>query len=519
MEYVPPTPIQKSAVKRKIFTSDARKEIQSPASIERESEKDSEIDKGEKDDSSIEQTADRDSEALVRDSDESDSSHETTPQKVKKARKTHSTRYNFRKYYKGPKRYMPGTGYNYKFENVEDEKARKYLLSKLKKKKETIRKELDKLFRGKSYDFSGRRKKFPCIVEKKCEFLGNKLGRHLKSKVHDTTTEDQGKFPESFVIHLVNFITLVVKSGTRKPTLYDVCKMFFERMKSHIQHQHQLVSDTPQFNRMLQKNINRTEEFVEQIYKSYKSAEDDDDTEQVQEPAPKKVKVQKYSEIEEASSFSKGKPKEKEQWRKKAEKHPEKRAKEITIGKSSSKEIRLRGKFSKVTYSRHLKEKVFKHKLPVTKEIQRKYQLQDNEFRYYYSTSENLLEDYKNYIKRYCQKKDKMSDQYVLDVSDIWNKIDPNMLLHPNELKDEENLESKFFLPQKQLLLDNKDKPPEQQEPHMEASTIRSKLISLNRFLRTLSERSIFIGLNTVEVDRLKGMISQCNVNLKDLLR
>ena len=287
-------------------------------------------------------------------------------------------------------------------------------------------------------------------------------------------------------------------------------------MKSHIQHQHQLVPDTPQFNRMLQKNINRTEEFVEQIYKSYESAEDDDDTEQVQEPAPK---VQKHSEIEEASSFSKGKPKEKEQGRKKAEKHPEKRAKEITIGKSSSKEIRLRGTFSKVTPSRNQKEKVFKHKLPVTKEIQRKYQLKDNEFRYSYSTSENLLDDYKNYIKRYCQKKDKTSEQYVLDVSDIWNEIDPNMMLHPNELKDEENLESKFFLPQKQLLLDNKDKPPEQQEPHIQASTIRSKLIPLNRFLRTLSERSIFIGLNTVEVNRLKGMVPQCKANLKDLLR
>ena len=75
-------------------------------------------------------------------------------------------------------------GYYYKFENAEDEKARKYLISKLKKKKETIQKILDKLFRGKSYDFSGSRKKFSCIVEKKSKFLGNKLGRHLKSKVH-----------------------------------------------------------------------------------------------------------------------------------------------------------------------------------------------------------------------------------------------------------------------------------------------------------------------------------------------
>ena len=93
------------------------------------------------------------------------------------------------------------------------------------------------------------------------------------------------------------------------------------------------------------------------------------------------------------------------------------------------------------------------------------------------------------------------------------------MNLYPNELKDEENIESKFFLPQKQLLIDNKDKPPQEQEPHIQALTIRSKLISLNRFFNILMQRSIYIGLNTVEVERLRGMISQCKSNLKDLLR
>ena len=189
------------------------------------------------------------------------------------------------------------------------------------------------------------------------------------------------------------------------------------------------------------------------------------------------------------------------------------------MGKSSSKEVRVRGKFTKVTPSKHKKEKVFKHKLPVKKDIQTNYQLKDNEFRYYYPSSESLLDDYKEYIKSYCQKKDKTSDQYVLDVKVIWKETDPDFNLHHNEYKDEENLESKFFLPQKQLLLDNKDKPPEQQEAHIQASTIRLKLISLNRFFKILTEISIFIGLNTVEIGRLKGMISQCKANLKDLLR
>ena len=53
----------------------------------------------------------------------------------------------------------------------------------------------------------------------------------------------------------------------------------------------------------------------------------------------------------------------------------------------------------------------------------------------------------------------------------------------------------------------------------MQATTIRSKLISLNRFFMTLMQMSIYIGLNTVKFGRLRGMISQCKGNLEDLLR
>ena len=88
------------------------------------------------------------------------------------------------------------------------------------------------------------------------------------------------------------------------------------------------------------------------------------------------------------------------------------------------------------------------------------------------------------------------------------------MTLDPNQLRDEENLESRFYLPQRQLLLDNKDKDPEDQDPLIQANTIRSKLISLSKFLKTLTQRSIYIGLKNREVEKLQGMISQCKVNL-----
>ena len=93
------------------------------------------------------------------------------------------------------------------------------------------------------------------------------------------------------------------------------------------------------------------------------------------------------------------------------------------------------------------------------------------------------------------------------------------MSLHPNQLRDEENLEAKFYLPQKQLLLDSKDKDPKDQDPHIQAPTIRSKLISFNQFLNTLKQRPIYFGLTSNEVEKLQGMISQCKSNLRNLLQ
>ena len=50
------------------------------------------------------------------------------------------------------------------------------------------------------------------------------------------------------------------------------------------------------------------------------------------------------------------------------------------------------------------------------------------------------------------------------------------MFMFPNALKDHKMIGSNFFLPQKRKLLKNKYKEVEEQDPHIKAKTIRSKL-------------------------------------------
>ena len=522
-DYIPPTPAKKNPVKRKIFQKSSNTEEQHDDCSKTNSNKEPNV-----------------AETLASDSSHSSESSSHTPTKVIK-RKLPQIRVNFKKNYKGPKRYIPGTGFSYKFENVENKEARDYLVGKLREKQKSIKVELNELFKGKRYDISGPKKKYPCIVDRNCEFLGNKLSRHYKSKLHKTT-EKQGKFLESFFSHSVQYITIVDKSGTRKPILCEMCERFFERMTSHLQHHHQLVPGTAKFVQMLERNTARTQEFLDLLYPGDDvTEEDDDEVEETQEPAPKKQKPQAESieeSIEDSQSINeKAARKEKNrdshlenkdaarknkdrQQVKKDKKSPQMKSSEkFKMLKSSSTEVRLRGRFTKVTPSKHKKEKVFSNKLPVTKEIQMQYQLEDNEFRYYYKSSNEVLLDYGQFIERYCNRTHKTAEQYVLDIRDIWSEIDQDMTLNPNQLRDEENLESRFYLPQKQLLLDNKDKDPEDQDAHIQANTIRSKLISLNRFLRTLTQRSIYIGLKNREVEKLYGMISQCKLNLKELIK
>ena len=67
--------------------------------------------------------------------------------------------------------------------------------------------------------------------------------------------------------------------------------------------------------------------------------------------------------------------------------------------KSSSSEIRLRGVFHKSTAEMQQKMIYLKHKLPLNKNLMKKFDVPEEEhFKYHYQSPEHLLEDYKSYV-------------------------------------------------------------------------------------------------------------------------
>ena len=92
------------------------------------------------------------------------------------------------------------------------------------------------------------------------------------------------------------------------------------------------------------------------------------------------------------------------------------------------------------------------------------------------------------------------------------------MALHPNQLRDPENIETRFFLPTRKQLEENKDKDPEEQTDHIQAKMIKSKLQSVVWLTIFLRDRGIYIGLDKRALAECKGFIWELHKNLKDLI-
>lgn len=86
------------------------------------------------------------------------------------------------------------------------------------------------------------------------------------------------------------------------------------------------------------------------------------------------------------------------------------------------------------------------------------------------------------------------------------------MTFHPNQLKDPDNIETRFFLPMRKKLEDNKDKEVSEQTDHIQAKTIKLKLQSVIRFTRDPHNA---IGLNRQDMNDLTEFIGTLQKNLK----
>lgn len=116
-------------------------------------------------------------------------------------------------------------------------------------------------------------------------------------------------------------------------------------------------------------------------------------------------------------------------------------------------------------------------------------------------------------------KKEKQAKQQLSDVKSIWSTIDKYMFIHPKASVNEELIEERSFLPPNQLLINNKDKEPDEPEALIQAATKKLKLINFTKFIKFLTQKRIFNGLDMNNIPQIISACDNCKVNLSDLCK
>lgn len=116
-------------------------------------------------------------------------------------------------------------------------------------------------------------------------------------------------------------------------------------------------------------------------------------------------------------------------------------------------------------------------------------------------------------------KKEKQAKQQLSDVKSIWSTIDKYMFIHPKASVNEELIEERSFLPPNQLLINNKDKEPDEPEALIQAATKKLKLINFTKFIKFLTQKRSFNGLDMNNIPQIISACDNRKVNLSDLCK
>ena len=106
---------------------------------------------------------------------------------------------------------------------------------------------------------------YPCFTEN-CTFEGEKLKRHFISKQYKIP-KGQAKLYETYFRHTSNYINKLTKDIS---TMYQTCKLSFDRINSHLAYIYQLKRQSPEYIRAYDKSKDLTSIFKSELYSSEK---------------------------------------------------------------------------------------------------------------------------------------------------------------------------------------------------------------------------------------------------------
>ena len=179
-----------------------------------------------------------------------------------------------------------------------------------------------------------------------------------------------------------------------------------------------------------------------------------------------------------------------------------------SCSKSSASVLQVRGK--NITVNRR-NETILKYHHKLTMSQRQALRIPKNDlFRHFYKDSVNMYKDFKTYLIKACSKSEKNANEIISSCKSVWMSFDAEMNLLPNQLANPENIEDCFVLPHIQLLKESSNSSS--QKPHLQATTVQSKLNCVASLINFSKVRMVYIGITFQEMEILL-------LKMKDLSR
>lgn len=179
---------------------------------------------------------------------------------------------------------------------------------------------------------------------------------------------------------------------------------------------------------------------------------------------------------------------------------------------STSTSLQIRGKMVTVGTT---SQPLLKYRCKINAEKRKSLRIPKSDpFRHYYKNAVDLFKDYKVYLMKACSKSVKNANETIASCKAVWMTFDTSMCLTPNQMGNPDSIEDNFVLPHIQLLKNARENP-EHKQPHLQATTVQSKLNSVASLLTFSKVRMVFFGINFQQIEILLLKLKQLAEFLK----
>ena len=294
------------------------------------------------------------------------------------------------------------------------------------------------------------------------------------------------------MVRLLNFQTKVDKTGVSKPIVCTICNTVQDRLDNHLIMKHKQIRHSNEYKQHWSMMVAHSMEVLRNIEsESYAK-----DPRQICVPLSTPIATSTWTSTSTLTWTSTS-------------------TSSITADSKYIKTFHRRGNIT-ISPTKKGWSLLVKARMP-SNDQKRYWGIRDGKFNRYHQTAADSLHDFDIWLQRYEGLSKTNARAHIQKLNNMWLLVDPSLNLFPNSLAHPENIEDNYFLPCYRKLMQQKDLPTHMQTPCIQPGTIKSCFGAVARYVRFLSTRFVFAGINEKQIQNIKEKLVEMQKTLNKL--